>query len=788
MNFTTLRRLAALAALAAPLAAAAASPAALPRDVQARIEAGRPARVARVERQLRASATAMGLGPADALVADSSFTDEGGRTVIHLVHRHAGARVLGSQLVVHVEPDGTTRTIGRGLAAGIVLPGGPTITPEAAAAAARARLAARGPLASEPTVERIVFPTRFRSETFDPALGRSTVRRGSYASAATGLAPFVWAYRVHLEVRNALDGAGEWFYVVHGDTGEILRTDDLLRRATAAVGTGDGHFAGQVTLDTSLMNDGTYALLDTTRGTQPNPGLVYFADDGSGWVPTGMQVWWEEHDGTGASTWNTFLFQGNAANAWGDGQPLDLITYGNEASPNGQTAGVDVMVGLRTAWDFFGHVFGRSGLDGNGTTASGTAICTGFTQADNAWWSIGSHQGFFGAGTWPRFDDGVDAATDLDVVAHEATHGVTSPSWDRYFVNGAGYEEAGLDEGTSDFFSEMVEIWAGRAGGDPDDAVPATPGDGQIGRTFLRTGPLRWFDRPSKDGRSPDAWFDGMRYMDGHFSAGPLNRALYLLARGASANPADDTHSVYLPAGMTGIGNDSAARIWYRAITEYLVPDLTGSLTFDDARQAALDAATDLFAAGSGEVAAVEDAFAAVNVGPAHGGPPRVKVSFAPWRGVDWISLQYTDGPTRQFLPRGENLRPRVTVENASNTDVTWSLGGPSMWNGAEYFVQAGGTIEADGTWTTPYQMGWHAVTATSVADPSQFAEGRVSLINMDMDSDLEQDATDMAELSYSWYLSNGLNPSHSVYIAPWVDDEDVSAFVDALRTAWPVP
>jgi hypothetical protein len=119
---------------------------------------------------------------------------------------------------------------------------------------------------------------------------------------------------------------------------------------------------------------------------------------------------------------------------------------------------------------------------------------------------------------------------------------------------------------------------------------------------------------------------------------------------------------------------------------------------------------------------------------------------------------------------------------------VTWSLGGPSMFNGAEYFVQAGGVLDGDGRWTTPFQMGWHAITATSVADPGQRAEGRVFLVNLDHDSDLEQDATDMADLSFSWYLTNGLNPSHSVYIAPWVDDADVATFADAMKAAWPTP
>ena len=82
--------------------------------------------------------------------------------------------------------------------------------------------------------------------------------------------------------------------------------------------------------------------------------------------------------------------------------------------------------------------------------------------------------------------------------------------------------------------------------------------------------------------------------------------------------------------------------------------------------------------------------------------------------------------------------------------------------------------------------MGWHSITATSKQDPDQLAEGRVFLIDMDTDMDLEPDAVDMAGIAYSWYLSNALNPAHSVLEAPWVDDTDVSFFVDAMQSTWP--
>jgi hypothetical protein len=184
----------------------------------------------------------------------------------------------------------------------------------------------------------------------------------------------------------------------------------------------------------------------------------------------------------------------------------------------------------------------------------------------------------------------------------------------------------------------------------------------------------------------------------------------------------------------------------------------------------------------------VENAFAAVNIGDPHGAAPHTAVVFDDFRHGDWIDRDHPEGfwANRQAFPKNETVRPRVTVLNNADARVTWSLGGPSMFNGASGQTSEGGVINADGSWTTPNQMGWHSLTATSVADPRQFAEGRAFLINIDCDQDLEQDALDMGGIAFSWYLSNALNPAHSVFLAPWTDDADVAYFVDAYRATWP--
>ena len=188
-------------------------------------------------------------------------------------------------------------------------------------------------------------------------------------------------------------------------------------------------------------------------------------------------------------------------------------------------------------------------------------------------------------------------------------------------------------------------------------------------------------------------------------------------------------------------------------------------------------------------IPAVRDAFAAANIGDAQNQVvPRTQVLFTDFRHDDYIeSTHFTDYATRQVFPKGETVVPRVTVLNNSNLSVTWSLGGPSMFNGSEAIVSKGGVINADGSWTTPNVMGWHAITATSKADPNQLAEGRVFLINMDTDMDGDIDALDMAGVAASWFLWGALDPVHSMFQAPLVDDGDIAFFVDAMKSTWPV-
>jgi Zn-dependent metalloprotease len=759
-----------------------------------------PQRILQAQAHFAALRSQLGLGERDAFVARHAFTNPEGQAIVRLEQTHDGHRVWGGQAIAHVSPDGGIHTITKSVRGGIALEGEPSLSGDQALKIALARLAPKGPMKDAPQVERVVFPAQFLgglASKVDPATGQPVLDRQLTISAKLE-APYVWAYEVRTRLRNDVDGHKELTFLIDGHTGKVLRIQDLVQHLdaiTPAQGTGQGYYRGNnVPLNTTQMLDDSFFLMDTTRGAKPNPGLAWYSSDPTtGWDPTipAMQVFYNINDADGYTTWQQQLFQ-NTVNTWGDGLPF--TSWSNEGGANGQTAGVDAMSGMTTTWDFYQNVLGRNGMDGQGTAVVGTVLMTpspyNHYYADNADWSVWSQSLQLGAGTYRQGNpNGLESLTDLDIVAHEMTHGVTSPSFSQYWVSGSGYEEAGLNEAASDFFAQMVKAYATREPGN-DFVVPDTDGsDWQIGKSAGRGTPIRWMNKPSLDQRSKNDWFDGIRYMDGHFSAGPLNRAFFFMVHGASSSPADASYSPYLPGGMTGIGNDAAARIVYKAVTEFLIGDGTGSITFEDVREACLNAAYRYNYGYSHFIPAIQDAFAAANIGEAHNQvTPRTQVRFAGWRNHDYIELtHFSDYSNRQIFPKGETVYPRVSVLNNANTAVTWSLGGPSLFNGADGIVYKGGTLHADGSWTTPNVMGWHALTATSKADPNQFAEGRVFLIHMDTDMDGEIDALDMCGVSASWYLWGALNPAHSMFEAPLVDDGDISFFVDALKSTWPV-
>ncbi len=231
--------------------------------------------------------------------------------------------------------------------------------------------------------------------------------------------------------------------------------------------------------------------------------------------------------------------------------------------------------------------------------------CSNYTT--NANWSDSCFCMIFG--DRQRCASGWGPLVTIDVGGHEMTHGVIETADVPELIYSG--ESGGLNESTSDVMGTQVEWYANSAKDVPDY---------MIGEEFFlnfdpETHYLRRMDHPSLDGPSKDCWYSGVGGVDVHYSSGVGNHLFYLLSEGSGAKTinglAYDSPTCNAST-VVGIGHDKAAAIWYKALTEQWVP----TTSYHDARVGMLQAATDLYGAGSTEYNAVDTAWAAVGVTP----------------------------------------------------------------------------------------------------------------------------------------------------------------------------
>ncbi|MGW2820695.1 M4 family metallopeptidase [Streptomyces sp. NPDC001443] len=330
-------------------------------------------------------------------------------------------------------------------------------------------------------------------------------------------------------------------------------------------GTGNTMYSGTVTLG-STQSGSTYNLTDTARGNHKTYNL--------------------NHGTSGTGT----LFSGSDD------------TWGNGSASNLETAAADAHYGAAVTWDYYKNVHGRSGIRGDGVGAY-SRVHYGNNYV-NAFWDDSCFCMTYGDGS-----GNTHPLTAIDVAGHEMSHGVTSNTAG---LNYSG-ESGGLNEATSDIFGTAVEFYAANA---------TDVGDYLIGEKININGdgtPLRYMDKPSKDGASKDSWYSGIGSVDVHYSSGPANHFFYLLSEGSGAKVINGVSynsptSDGLP--VTGIGRAKAEKIWFRALTT----KFTSTTNYAAARTGTLAAAGDLYGTTSAEYKAVQDAWAAVAVGSRSGG------------------------------------------------------------------------------------------------------------------------------------------------------------------------
>jgi Zn-dependent metalloprotease len=513
---------------------------------------------------------------------------QAGTTIARFAHTYKGVRVYQSESVVVTDNAGnivsesaSDRRNGLGRGASALRLGGryanfdvtPALPPQAAVDTVVRSTAPTAAHAAQPSAELVIYPVVKRVRV------PNAIHKREWQLNAMDLVDDVAGYELAYLVKTEMVGGGRPIHrgaIVGASDGRIIAQWDALQTID---GVGNSQYSGQVQLSTTLSS-GRFIMKDPLRGS----GGPYGAN----------AVTNADHTGNVGGVYQ------NRINIWGDG--LNYSDGGPTAGDNGQTAAVDAMWGLMNTYDMLKNVLGWHSLDGN-DTATYISVHV-YNRYENAYYSTSCRCMFIGDGNTNFYN-----LSSVDVIAHEMGHGVT------FATSALQYwgESGGLNESASDINGEMTEAYA--RGGGTGTTIPAAGNDWKIGQEISRTGnPLRWLYKPSKDGSSPDAWSSALATTDVHYSSGPNNRMFYFLSQGSSANSASDYYSPYLtrsPRAMTGIGNDKAYRIWFRALTT----KFTSATNYADARNKVLEAARELYGTNSREAVAVQRAYAAINVG-----------------------------------------------------------------------------------------------------------------------------------------------------------------------------
>ncbi|WP_164001785.1 M4 family metallopeptidase [Pyxidicoccus caerfyrddinensis] len=322
----------------------------------------------------------------------------------------------------------------------------------------------------------------------------------------------------------------------------------------------------------------------------------------------------------------------SSVNTWGDNQ---LYALQGPNTVNGQTAAADAFISVYGTTRMFADVYGRNGWDGQGGPihayvhspegnahpAGNGVVILGYTSVKGGLSSV--------------------PLTDIETVAHEVSH--MTFALDTGVVTGPTGELGGLDEGSADIFGLVAGFYLPEAIallGTPCTTVSCSSsgvrkpitvrgdwiygnwGDSRYGRSFI-------------DPFLYPAWAPGIESAASHYAAGPLERMFYFLSVGvlpAGQAPVPgllqpQRASAFLPQGLTGLGITTANWLWYNTLSGVYFSRITNYAT---TREMMLEATMTLYGRvpHTPEYKAVEDAWAAVNVGPpADRTPPTVAIT-----------------------------------------------------------------------------------------------------------------------------------------------------------------
>ncbi|RZK16456.1 MAG: M4 family peptidase, partial [Hymenobacter sp.] len=517
-----------------------------------------------------------------------------------------------------------------------------SVTPSLSASAALGRaLAAVG--AKKYMWQDAAEETNLKRETADAAAsyqpqGELVIVRDSRRDAETG--PLVLAWKFNIYAKAPVSRA---FYYVDATTGEIVLRDDIIKHATNATTPATATF--------TTAYSGTQSLADETHSTGGYHLREYTRGNGI-----------ETYNLKKGTTYNNTDFV-DADNKWTAAE-YNNATYDNVAG--------DAHFGAQATYDYWKGVHSRNSYNNAGAKILSYVHYS--TNYENAYWD----------GTRMTYGDG--AATfkplaALDVCGHEIGHAVCSSTANLTYSN----ESGAMNEGLSDIWGASVEKYTVDAKGLTGKST------WDIGEEIMKQGgALRSMSNPGLYGQP--AYYKGAKWYSGtadnggvHTNSGVLNYWYYLISVGKSGtNEAGNAYSV------AALGLTAAAKITFRMESVYM----TASSTYANARTYSIQAATDLYGAGSTQVQAVTNAWYAVGIGSAYGGTTTPTTptyctsqgSNVSYEYIDYVaigSITRTSGADAGYY---NGTASTTSVAAGSSQTISYSAGFATSTTYSEYF------------------------------------------------------------------------------------------------------
>ena len=474
------------------------------------------------------------------------------------------------------------------------------------------------------------------AEAFKPT-GELVIVRD--ARVENGPQVLAWKFNVY-----AAAPVSRAYIYVDAHSGAVVLQDNIIKHA-AATGSFATAYSGTRSFDDGSTTGGYY-LRETTRGL----GIeTYNCKKGNSYTAATDFV--------------------DADNSWTE--------YNNANFDN--VAG-DAHVGAQATYDYWKAVHGRNSYDNAG------AKIKSYVHFDDTPNTAAGYENAYWNGSVMTYGDGASRfrpLTSLDVCGHEIGHAVCEKTANLTYSN----ESGAMNEGLSDIWGASIEAYAVASLGFTSGGVKAKS-TWLIGEEIdKQQAALRSMSDPKSLGQP--AYYKGVNWYTGtgdnggvHTNSGVLNHWYYILAVGkVGTNEGGGVYSV------TGVGLDAAAKITYRMESVYM----TASSTYAQARTYAIQAATDLYGAGSAQVTAVTDAWFAVGVGAAAGGtPPPATVTYCTSKGTS-VAYEFID-----YVGLG-------TLARTSGADAGYyngtALTAPSLAGGTSQTI----TVSAGFAGTTAY-------------------------------------------------------------------------------------